>query len=721
MKNMKKKRRSSIIYFCFPIIVCLLMLDWPVVLACLDINPPPPGTPMELSLGRKTVTPNADPVTSGMGARKREKKKDDPDYLETREVEDVDIAKALKYNVCADQFEATGITTVDVEAHCPWINAKPKYTPNPGLLFRFMTGAHYLRIMLHPDSINKHELVNHLLDIGQAGLATAQEVAEEGKNEGDSSDIRFVARAVLACLGEAAGKLPKAEEGATAEETFINRLINHELGNAYLHQPQPGFARHIADMGDVMVPYLIAAAKKHKHQLVRRNAVGILGQMGKGEEVREALREIAKGDDMVAAIRALFSLARKKDDGIVPWLIERAKDDQPYKKNPSFRHMAVFCLGAIGHPDGVAPVMAWAKTAYHRGVKPFDKRNILWSSIQALARLRVNTPEAIALYRQVAKEYRSRRSCPVGDYGVLAGFAAGDPQLQKEFMKMVNDKNNPVAKFSPAARALAVEILQAYQGRLKIPYLLHVAVALNEDANIRFQAIARHKFVKKDVPVLKSIIQSNKAIAVVKSIALMRMWQFDRELCRKMANVLIDNYLGNKKASHLKGEGFEVVMAMKILGPEGGLPANKLTPLIERAYKDIKKSKKQPVTAKPEDVIYSTPSPIFENALMELGRLGVDEGIKYLKGTILDPDKPGREEAVRGLYFVGGDRAIDVFVKVLKDKDGWVRHYAAWGLTDITGVEYECDWAFGGSAETTKGVEFWRDWHEKYKKEKKDD
>ncbi|MFC1588001.1 HEAT repeat domain-containing protein [Planctomycetota bacterium] len=745
MKNIKKKRRTIrnfSVKLLFSGIICALLVNWPMVLADLDINPPPPGTPMELSLGRKTVSPNSDPVTSGMGVRKREKKEKDSQRI-TSEVtpqELASIVKALKYNLSPDPFEATGITTQDVEMHCPWINAEEEYTndpdvfrpPDPGLIFRFIIGADYLRLFLHPYGMNKHEVVNHLLDIGQPGLTTAKQVlasckgnAEDKKKfeQGLNDDLQYVSEVVIDCVGAPAGKLPLAEIGDTIEETFANCLIVLELGQAYLHQPQPGFAKHIEDMGECMVPFLIKAATGQKHKLIRRNAVGILGQMGTGEEVLAALRKVAKGDDMVAAVRAAFALAAHKDKVIVPWLIERIADEFVYKGNPSFRHLAIFCLGVIGHPDAIEPILALANLANGKGVKPQNKREVLWTCLQALARLRANSPHAIKLYRKAAKEYKGTGGCPVGDFAVLAGYACGDPLLQREFKKKIS-KKNPLQNFTPPARCLAIEVLEANQHQLKTDYLAQIAMSADEDQNIRFQAMGRRKFFKKDVPLLKKIIESKDSISVIQSIALMRLWEFDRDQCRKLAKKLLGKYVSNKKASHLRGEGYEVVMAMRILGPERVLKIKEIIQILERGYSDLMTAKKEaqkrmkgddPRTMELELIL---PPPIFSTSLMELGRLGQKEGLKYLVATVLDHKKPNREEAIKGLYLTGGDKAISTFIQVLNAKDRWVRHYAAWALSDLTGVEYKCEWAFGSLEEIEKGWQFWQDWYRDNRKKK---
>lgn len=676
--------------------------------ADLDVSIPP-GTPLDWSF-RRTI------VLSGDDDYEKPKAVNDTgtyeDYLKQLQ----SVAEAAMANKPIDPWAESGILTRDLFGELDWTGSQTtgeagsiQYSPvqetyKPELtgVMRFTMIGSFARVLLYGRSkVSPQEAAYQLIEVGQPALFAARAAkgasdVNRGNIASDAQLTQDVARYVLAAVGDAAGPPPNPVAGKNEFETLVNRLISYELGGGYAYDYDPNFARGLRLLGREALPALLDAAKRHPHKLIRRNAVAMIAAYSDAV-VTETLLELCADDDAVVSTRAVMAVVKRKAPG-GPAMVRKLMKASRNFYQQSF---LVWALGGLSDPDSVPMVLTWARKGLV-GADANTARDILWSALPALVRLRADGADAAEVYRLAVKNYEDPLD-PLRQIAMLGLAAAGTPNELKAVQEFVTKRS--LSGFAPSAMGVLVDALLYLDEKIDPRQSLLKKICLDRSFTdvLRFQVMGMYPFNKSDAPWLtREASMANAGPAG--AIALFRLWSLDNEKAREIARAELAN-LSARDASR-------ALFALRILGRGGDLGAQDLI----TAWASL--DKKPPVApqvdnkqlqAKVESIF--RPFPALEALFMEMGRLRDPALIPTLKEHLASRDHAARPLAARAMGVIGGRDAADYLITLLTDEeDPWVRYFADEGLRRISRRDSNIDWVFGGKGEIQRGRKEWEEW-----------
>lgn len=676
--------------------------------ACLDVNPPGPGSPLDwVAWSPGLSTPMSDAVLTGMG---EEKKPDVPDAPEDNRssVADVDrileqVPRAMDFRVSLDPWAECGVTTTDVPNHLKWWASQPKgFEPPVTEAFRLKMLANYVRLFCYPDLVPIPDLINYMIEVGEAS-----HFAAEGVTQGDSNpQIGEVSKAVLDAVGD-----PMQPFAIPKEYTTFQRLIATELGNGHPYDAYDyGFGESIMALGPYVLPDLIQFAKEHPHKLIRHNAVYLLRFFGE-PEATAALRELAAGDDRVSQNRAITALIKRKDSFIGPWLLKTIKDDK--NTDEYEKHMCVYALGYMGrkNAEAVPTVLEWMAPGFKES-KYGIGADYLWTGVNALGRMGADSKDAKETYARVLKKFGARTN-RMHQATLFAQAAYGNMDAIKELWDLM--KGMGLAKFDGSVLGMGLEVLADIQGKIGKDLLMEIVNEKRNHILMRYHALRLKACQRKDEDMLKEMASDQRQTdPIMRATAMLKLFGLNPPLARQIAYKVVESFAaGNRTASMTGAETNEVVLALQLLGPAGDLKYEQLGTILDYSLQLARRSEQSGGANDLETKVQFQTAPVFETALLELARLQSPQAEQDLLKVLLDPSMPNRKMAARALGLYGTDLSTRKLIDVLEDmKDPWVRFFANESLQHITGVKCgECDWFSTEQSEIKKGVTFWNKWY----------
>ena len=597
-----------------------------------------------------------------------------------------------------DPYQITSVSSFNL----PILNRIEIFNPPLNTFLSQHVVLTILQSMVHLESCPEAPAAEYLVELGQPSLVGAKVALNVPPDMLSSSWVRSqeagkrISEYVLSSVGVVAPQPPpEPPSGTNHFETMINRLIVEELGKSYYFPGARDFAPCLKGLGEDIIPYIIKTAKTSEHSLIKRNAVSLLGVYNTPEVVK-ALREILLDNydkDKVIRNRALSALINKRDREIVPFLIGVLKNsDDSY-----FKTLAAYTLGILGDKQAVKPLIEYINT------DP-NNREVLWAAIPALAMLGDNSEEVKNLLRKIAE--RTRLSTKT--FALLALYALGDDSVVDKLG--IHNARNPFGKIDFITSYFCIKVLGRRGGEKDLPTLLWMINDEAPDPRMRFIAMCQIKFTKEHIEMLKNLIAQRAPAPILKAYALYLLFGFqDKDIIANAETVLKDSFTAiNKKGIKLYGEGFDTVIALRILGILGANKESLLKDLISQLYQSIK----TPVSKKDQEIERLLPRPpMMETAINELGKIRTPEARAILVGLLGDKDFPYHAEVAQALGNMSPEKSmIKALIKTLSDKDGWTRYCAYYSLKRLTAQDFACEWVFGPEQTRTETVAKWEKW-----------
>ncbi|MCK5578359.1 MAG: hypothetical protein KAI63_02425, partial [Planctomycetes bacterium] len=267
---------------------------------------------------------------------------------------------------------------------------------------------------------------------------------------------------------------------------------------------------------------------------------------------------------------------------------------------------------------------------------------------------------------------------------------------------------------------LAVEML-GQAGEKYIPLLLNIARNKSGEMQLRLAALQNIRFTKKYIKDLKKIVTTKETPPILKAYGLYQLYRLGDGKIVTLSKSLIRQALENmtKPKAALRGDGFEAVVAMRILGTIKANKETNLKKIIMQAYRQQKKKTKVP-SKKPdkEIIVLASLPPVLETAILQLGKMGSKEAMKQLLKLSKIKEFPRRAEVAMALSRVAArdkTAVVEALLGLLSDEEGWTRYCAYWSLHKITQKDFNCEWVFDPAAKRKKVVEEWSKWWAKEK------
>ncbi|MFH1227080.1 MAG: HEAT repeat domain-containing protein [Planctomycetota bacterium] len=593
-----------------------------------------------------------------------------------------------------------GLTSTAPEADKP-----ETFKPALNLYFRRLLMTNYIKLtQLSPmlkDNYPEAQLSEYLIEIGQPSLiiidALRKALAKQKTGKRSSPGVT-----VNECVGKAidVAALQPAPGAITSTDCFvtlINRLIVEELSKDYYYQSYTSFAQHLRALGEQIIPYVIEAAKKNTHSLIRRNAIALLSYYDTPEhpEVRAVLRESLKSPDKVVRNRALLALINKDDTSISPFLIETLKTSD----DPFFKTFAAYALGQLREKQAVKPLIDYINS---------DPNNldVLWVALPALGKIGDKSAEVIKLLKHFVEWKRP----PTRTWALLSLAALGD-QTAVDRMKIGPTQKDPFQRMDPATRYFALKVFKNIGGEY-VQLLLDLTKNRNFDTRLRLSSLCHVKLTEKQLPQLRGFVEDEKMTAVIKAYALYGLFLLDDpNICQYAEAVINKAFSGLSKANlRLDGEGMDAVIGMQILGK---FKSNKVPVLKDIIAAEYGRSLK--MKSPDKDIEFLVPvAPVLETAIQELGKIPVKESTRELVDLLKLEKFPCRATVAMALADVKEeqDRAISALIGILSDEDGWTRYCAYRSLNKLTGKDkdFNCEWYSAAPAERQLVVKTWEKW-----------
>lgn len=690
-----------------------LMLAMPALLrADLDcIVYIPPGSPLDWSQWRPgNSTPMRDAVLSGMESPKPKPEENTPEPDgDATGVVDMDpiiesVPEANSYGITLDPWTLSGVTTADIPAHVPFWNAVPENPPAISSAFRFAILGRFVQMLLYPEDWDTkapaHELVCYFIEVGEPFYFAANAVKVMGSGEAAMTPtMNRVVKEVLEQVGAPAAAMPTPLQGATPFDDFMNRLVCEELSEGSPYDYDPTFGEHILNHAEIVLPYLVNNALNHPSLLVQRNATYMLRYFP-DEAATKALRTKLAGKDPVSRNRALSTLLKRNDKTIVPFLLESLKNNPDFY----FQSMAVYALGGLGfgNQEVESAILDWVEPALN-----MDKTvggEYVYSAAAALARLGASSKPTLKFYEKAEKRY-SMKAHYVGQALLLAKAAAGLKAGLEDLHQFAHEK---VSKFLNCNLGLALNVYNFIGARLKRDFLTDMINDKALDTMLRYYAIKTRPYLRTELSDLKKIATDETYPNILRSVAMLKLWEFDMGTAKGQALKVIDTFLKDNNIKGSRSESYDAVIALQMLGPSKSLTYQELARILEHALKIEKQAKDKSDEDDLDSKMKFIPAPVFRYAAMEMGRLGTRNAAGDLIKILLDKSMPGRYEAARALAFCPFPETVDALLVAMQDdKYGWVRWYAAQSLAVILETELFCDWQQGDAAKRAEVLEFW--------------
>jgi hypothetical protein len=287
----------------------------------------------------------------------------------------------------------------------------------------------------------------------------------------------------------------------------------------------------------------------------------------------------------------------------------------------------------------------------------------------------------------------------VWEISILAAAASGDEASKKEAMA------KGILGFIKQNWVLAAEVF---------PHLgpdgiaAAKGVANHEESNLAVAAIRAVGEFKEEVPWLKSIAGSGKA--VLRAAALTRLIFHDEEAIKEVCKPIVSaGNIGTPEEAFLTG------MAMQMLDRFSANSGSDVLNVVNKAKSANAIAKRTAtdeydVTKAKIDVF----PPCWEIATICVGRTQHEPAVDVLLGFLNDQACPVRGEAALSLGSFGGANLKKVAEALLKNmvdpSDGWVRFCCYLSLKHLSGQDYPVDFVFGSMSDLWPSVIKYRDW-----------
>lgn len=579
-----------------------------------------------------------------------------------------------------------GITQIFPGASIP-----EKSTPALNIYLRQILILTFAQMIYYWENSPETQTTEYLIELGQPTLSAIKIMLNPGSSTFSkySEHINRIATNAQNAIGEPATQPPpEAQMGKTHFETMINRLIVEELGRDYYYPGNNGFANRLNSLGDDVIPYIIDAVKHSPHSLIKRNAVALLGSY-ENPAATEALREALKGPDKVARNRALAILINRKDSEIVPFLINALKESG----DGYFNTFAIYALGVLGDKRAVKPILEYSK------IDP-NHRDILWAVIPALGRIGDNSEEVMNFLKKVSEQKRGATKT----LALLSRYALGDKSAFDQLG--INPDRHPLRKVEFPSHYFALKVFQI-TGEKDVPILLSI---INDDFDydprFRLAAMFSVKFNEKHISNLRMLIEAPKTPPIQKAYALYNLFLLKDKDISKYAQMVLSQSLSDMKKRELKiqGEGFDTVIALRVLG---ALKANKesvLKEIIDSMYQNTKLEHNMDKTK----IVPVPHPPVIETAITELAHMNATQELLDLSKLT---DLPWRADVMMAFGQTQSDKSvIEVLIKSLFDEDGWIRYCAYCSLNKLTGKDFNCEWVFDPPEKRKIILKEWEKW-----------
>jgi hypothetical protein len=302
----------------------------------------------------------------------------------------------------------------------------------------------------------------------------------------------------------------------------------------------------------------------------------------------------------------------KGDKTIVPFLIDTLKNSQ----DAYFKTMAAFVLGILGDKQCVKPLLDYINT-------DLNNNEIIWAAVPALGLLGDNSKEVITLLNKIAEMKRGTTKTLI----LLSLYALGDEKASAQLN--LKPTREPLKKIEFPAQYFTLKVLKN-KGEKEKPILW--AIVNNNylyDTRLRLSAMFHIKFTENDIPELRLLAENTKIPQVIRAYALYHLFLLrDKDVVRFAAEMINKGLpvLMKKKGWKLEGEGFEIVMALRVLG---ALNAQNV-PSIKNIIPEIEKVIKQEKSIEREKVLPISIAPIMETTISELGLINSKEAVSEL-------------------------------------------------------------------------------------------
>ncbi len=569
-----------------------------------------------------------------------------------------------------------------------------KYPPTYPTELYWMGALNTMRGHLHPEVVSHRELACYIVGLGEPGLLGSRNVKYPvGDNVDGPSPLKNYPIFHL----EVSDDRPPVAGGETPYEQMVHRMVVYELTNGFPYVFDPSYCRYTLSLGRDAV-WAVIDASKSDHAFLARNATAVLGLMH-FEEAQTRMREIvAREQDIIKWMRAVMSLARRRDAAIVGDLEKAALDSSDEIRSTAAMH----ALGLIGDRKAVTTLLKIASET--------EDIETLFTALPAIARLNDETSETRqALAKLVSKRTKAPKKTPAGGLVppkpepagtkvkivdgmlTLARVASGDSQLRTEMLDRFD--RTRLTFVPPANWFLAIDVL-AFCGDAGRPILRKIVEDRELDANLRAAALTRLRPV--DVALAKKLALDEKLHVALRAVAMLALTELEEPVAaREVAQELLTEYV-RREGTAPPVQAALAAMSMQILGSTGGAKLQLLCEAAEKALRDrawayrFTKNSNNITKA----VIYSQP-PTLEIAAVELGR-ALDPGvIPTLIKILRSRAGGGRAEAALALGALGGRDATEALVAGLTDPvNGWVRFNCYRALRALSGINHYDDWLF---------------------------
>lgn len=417
------------------------------------------------------------------------------------------------------------ILTWDLTAHLDWLarelarpppprtSAEGPPPPAPGEALYWVSLAPLLRLMLHPAVQSRHEVLAHMIEIGDPVLAVLPGASSEKSLKS--------ACAALAERIETKHVSPRLHAGQTPRENMLARFAFEELLAEQPYDPEGTFGWRLFMLGEELRPFLLEYTNAG-NALLRRNAASALGRYGSLAAAGDLLRVSTETRDPVVLTRALAALGHGSLAQSPQPLIERLQRSE----DPIEQVALIGALGNLGTEEAVPALIGIGARALERD------SDLLMSVLSALARIRPRADLAAAdafairVEKEVHKDRRGfqprgagspnkpdRPEAPETRGEVLSQLALlarvrmnpGDETLRQRVFDLLNEMplgpqpggaelglfaRNSMNAIHPPARILLLETL-ADLGQQGIDFLRSVALSRTVDAELRGIALSQ--------------------------------------------------------------------------------------------------------------------------------------------------------------------------------------------------------------------------------------
>jgi hypothetical protein len=587
----------------------------------------------------------------------------------------------------------------------------PAVPPDLLLLASLTASGQHLQPWLTPDFM----AAAYLVEIGEPSLVAVE--SARGLSPSVDRIVKYVREAVRPLPDSAPAFAPAADP----VEAMQRRLVVEDLLAGYPHSTAFPFApRILADRSLVLelLPRILEAAR-HRHPLLRRNAVQVLaGLVTEDAAEAELCRTLESTEDAVCRYRALHGLmARRsaKAGAILRAQIKAARDEY-------YRAYALYALGFIDPESGREAAVAALRE------RSKDDDDSAWAAVQVLARSAPAEDEGMALLRKLEEGLRvlegpverARESTPaVRTYRVrvvrrmvwCALAQSGAAEMDSRIVRALapDARRRVLEDFPDTSTYLAIDVL----ARASRASLWKVIRDPKEAVDVRARAIdllgkpegeepkelSALAFQADGAPLVRAAASVKLAApgSTEAALGLLRLYS---------AGGLADEGDPSKERAAL--------VAARFLSDRKALRRDELLAAFDRAARDREDRARRlepEVAAKGKGGPARIPPhvPLVEALLSAMAQEGSVECLRRVVETL----RGGRErlggEAALALGESGPAGAEAELLEALASADGWTRFAAAWALARRIKGEVACDWIWGAAEARKAGEKRWRE------------